>query len=758
MELKHDSAEKHVTGEAVFINDMDVHSETLFGYVYYSRVAHSKIKSYDLDEAKKSNGVYAILSAKDIPGENQVGPVFKDELCIAEDEVTFQGQAIFLIASDTRENAIEASKKIKIEFEKLDEILTLEKAIEKNTIILGERKIEKGDLEKGFSESDNIIEGIVKTGAQEHWYLETQTALVVPTEGGEYKVYSSSQNPSETQIIVAEVLGISFNKVEVEVRRIGGGFGGKETQANHSAAWAAILAYHTKKPVKIHLFRDDDQIMTGKRHRYLSKYRAGFDNDGILKSVDIELNADAGAATDLSMAILERATLHSDNSYFIPNIRIRGRAFKTNLPSNTAFRGFGGPQGIAVIETIIDEIARKLGKDSAEIRKINFYQKDKNNIAPYGEKILNNHLDEIYSQILESSDYINRKAHIKKYNDENEFYKKGIALMPVKFGISFTTSFLNQAGALVNIYKDGTVLVNHGGTEMGQGLNTKMQIVAAKELGISPEKIFVNPTNTSKIPNTSATAASSGSDLNGMAIKNAIEKIKRRLTEFVPQLFSKKFPGKNFYGNIIFKDNFVFYENEPDKKIPFSEIIPEAVLGQISMSATGYYRTPGIFFDREKGQGNPFYYYTYGIAVSEVLVDMLTGYVKILRVDILQDVGESIEEGIDMGQIFGGFVQGIGWVTTEEIKWDKDGGLWNHSPDTYKIPTINDIPIEFRVNLLKNVPHPGTIHRSKAIGEPPFMLALSVWFAIKDAIAATGKKSDINLPATNEEIILAVSR
>ena len=498
--------------------------------------------------------------------------------------------------------------------------------------------------------------------------------------------------------------------------------------------------------------------MTGKRHRYISKYKAGFDEKGMLLSADIELNADAGAATDLSMAILERAMLHSDNSYFVPNIRIRGRAYKTNLPSNTAFRGFGGPQGIVVIETILDKISRQLGKEPAEIRKINFYQKDKNNTAPYGELIVNNHLEKIYEDILESSEYFGRKEHIKKFNSENEFSKKGIALMPVKFGISFTTSFLNQAGALVNVYRDGTVLVNHGGTEMGQGLNTKMQIVAAKEFGISPEKIFVNPTNTSKIPNTSATAASSGSDLNGMAVKNAIDKIKKRLNGFAPQVFEKKFPGINFDGKYIFENNFVFNENHPDKKILFNEIVSEAVIGQISLSATGYYRTPGIYFDKEKGQGNPFYYFTYGIAVSEVLVDMLTGYVKILRVDILQDVGDSIEEGIDKGQILGGFVQGIGWVTTEELKWDKYGSLLNHSPDTYKIPTINDIPLDFRVSLLKNVPHSGTIHSSKAIGEPPFMLAISVWLAIKEAIAATGKNADINLPATNEEIVLAVNK
>jgi xanthine dehydrogenase large subunit len=774
--LIHESAIKQVTGEAIFVNDIDINNELLIGHIVYSKYAHARILSYNIDKAKLLPGVYAVLSHKDIPGENQMGPVIKDEICLAEKEVTFIGQAIFLIAAKDKATAIEAEKLIEIKYEPLDTILDMETAIEKNNLIAPPRKIERGEVEEALKKSKHKISGVLKTGAQEHWYLETQSCLCVPGEDKQIKAYSSTQHPSETQTIIAEVLGIKSNEVEVEVRRIGGGFGGKETQANHISSWCALLCNATKRPVKIHLFRDDDQIMTGKRHRFLSKYEVGFDDEGIISAYSVELNSDAGAATDLSMAILERAMLHADNAYYIPNMRVIGKAYKTNLPSNTALRGFGGPQGIAVIETAIDRIARFLKKDSSEIRSKNFYKSEKNNITHYGEEVENNRLQIIYDKLLKSSDYKKRREEINKFNSKNEFEKKGLAVTPVKFGISFTTAFLNQAGALVNIYKDSSVLVNHGGTEMGQGLYTKIHGIASAELGISPEYIIVNATNTSKIPNTSATAASSGSDMNGFAVKNAIDKLKERLSVVAVEILENKYtlsfphvlsgnPSVESNGesksDIIYKNNFVFHKKYPDKKIPFKELISTAYLNQISLSATGFYKTPDIWFDREKGVGHPFHYFAFGMAVSEVLVDTLTGYHKILRTDILHDVGNSLNEEIDKGQVVGGFIQGVGWCTTEDIKWDEKGNLLNRSPDTYKIPTIQDIPSDFRVELLEGYPNPNTIRSSKAVGEPPLMLAFSVWLAIKDAISAVNEheiEPEFSLPATNEVVVLSVEK
>jgi xanthine dehydrogenase large subunit len=759
--IPHESAEKHVTGESVYINDMAI-SRLLTGKVVYSRHAHAKITRIDISQALTVKGIHTILLAGDIPGANQMGPVVHDEPCLAEGEVFFIGQAIAIIAAETLDAALEAEKKIIIEYQPLEAILDIETAISKNSHLGTLGKIERGNVDEALKTAPHLLSGELKTGAQEHWYLETQSAIAVPGEGKEMMVYASSQNPAETQAIVAEVLGIQKNEVEVEVRRMGGGFGGKETQGNHVAAWASLLANATKQPVKIHLFRDDDQIMTGKRHRFLSSYEIGFDEKGHILGYKVSLNADGGSSTDLTIAILSRAMLHADNAYFIPNIRITGNAWKTNMPSNTAFRGFGGPQGMAVIENAIDRIARFLKKDPAEIRHLNFYQHDHNNLTPYGEKVENNHLFKIYDDLIKSSDYFERRKKIDKFNRENEFYKKGLAITPVKFGISFTTSFLNQAGALVNIYTDGTVLVNHGGTEMGQGLHTKIQQIAASELGITPDKVKVNATNTSKIPNTSATAASSGSDLNGMAVKNAIDLLKARISDVVAGEFEHLFKGeKSKVENLVFEKNCITDKQNPDRQIGFEKIVGIAYLKQVSLSANGYYRTPGIFFDKDAGQGTPFYYYVFGMSVSEVIIDTLTGQHNLLRTEILQGVGDSINEGIDKGQIEGGFVQGVGWCTTEEIKWDKCGNLLMDSPDKYKIPTVNDIPDSFRVDFLKNTPNSGTILRSKAIGEPPFMLAFSVWLAIKDAISAVANhkcEPDFDLPASYEVILFSAEK
>ena len=759
--LPHESGALHVTGEARYVDDLPA-EHMLAGKGVWSPHAHARIQSFDLSAAAKVPGVHAVLSHRDIPGVNQMGPVVKDELCLAVDEVTFVGQAVFLIAAETEEQCREAEKLISVDYEPLPAILTIEEAIAKNSLMGPPRKIERGDPVAALSAAKHRISGELRTGAQEHWYLETQACLCVPGEGREMNVYSSTQHPSETQALVAGVLGVNRNDVVVEVRRIGGAFGGKETQANHTACWAALLSRSAGRPVKVRLFRDDDMIMTGKRHRFLTAYEAGFNDEGVLEAVKFTLNSDGGAATDLSFAILERAMLHADNAYYVPNFSVEGRVWKTNLPSNTAMRGFGGPQGMAAIETVIDRIARTLKKDPAEIRLRNFYGTDSRNETHYGEVVENNRLPLLYTQLVASSGYAERRKEIGKFNRSSEFVKRGLALTPVKFGISFTTTFLNQGGALVNVYTDGTILVNHGGTEMGQGLNTKIRRIAASEFGVSEDRVSVNATNTSKVPNTSATAASSGSDINGMAVKNAIDTLKSRIAAEVAKIFAEGSGGAVAADQIVFREGAIVDSERPERRIGFADAMKQMNLRQVSLSAMGFYRTPGIGWDSRKGRGKPFFYYAFGMAVSEAEVDTLTGAHTLLRVDILQDVGETINAGIDLGQVEGGFVQGLGWCTTEEIKWDELGNLLTHSPDTYKIPTVRDIPRDFRVKLLAGAPNAaGTIHRSKAVGEPPFMLSLSVWLAIKDAlssIAGDGAEPDFSLPATSEVILLAAEK
>jgi xanthine dehydrogenase large subunit len=760
--LHHESARGHVTGEAAYIDDLPHPERLLIGHVVYSPHAHARITRCDLSAARLVPGVRAVLSARDIPGQNQVGPVVHDELLLAADEVTFVGQAVCLVAAETEEQCRAAAQAIRLEYAPLDAILDLLAAMAAGALLGPPRRILRGDPVKEIQNAPRRITGELETGAQEHWYLETQSALCVPVESDRMNVYSSTQHPSETQALVAEVLGWPRNAVEVEVRRLGGGFGGKETQANHTACWAALLAHATGCPVKIRLFRDDDMIMTGKRHRFFSRYDAGFDDDGVLRGVVIELNSDGGAATDLSFAILERAMLHADNSYFAPAFSVTGSVWKTNLPSNTAFRGFGGPQGMAVIETIMDRIARTLGKDPVEVRRKNFYRDAPCNTTHYGQVVEENRLPGIVDRLLSTSHYVARRAAVARFNAGHEFQKRGLTLTPVKFGISFTTTFLNQAAALVHIYTDGTVLVSHGGVEMGQGLHTKIRGIAAAELGIDPAHVRVGPTNTATVPNTSATAASSGADLNGMAVKNAIDVIKVRMAEGLAARLSSPSTGEpTLARDIIFAHDAVCDSVHPDRTMAFAAAVQYLYLQRVSLSAAGFFSTPGIGWDREAGRGNPFRYFAFGIAVSEVLVDLLTGEHTLERVDILHDAGDSLNPAIDRGQIEGGFVQGAGWCTTEEVLWDARGNLLTHSPDTYKIPTAGDVPEDFRVALLEGAPNGVAIRNSKAVGEPPFMLALSVWLAIKDALSAiTGHQEEprFSLPATRERIVLEAER
>jgi xanthine dehydrogenase large subunit len=761
-QIPHESASLHVTGEALYVDDLPASSSLLLGRVVCSPHAHARIVSFDLSRAKDAPGVVAVLSAKDVPGHNQMGPVVKDEPCLADGEVTFVGQAVFLIAAKTDAQCRDAEKLIEVKYEPLEPILTIEEAITANNLLGPPRSMERGDADAALQSAAHVVEGELRTGAAEHWYLESQASLSVPGEGSEITVYSSSQNPSETQTLVAEVLGVKKKDVVVEVRRIGGAFGGKETQGNHVACWSALLCHATGCPVKVRLFRDDDMIMTGKRHRFLTRYKAGFDDEGRLLAVNFELNSDAGAATDLSFAIMERAMFHCDNAYFVPNMSILARVWKTNLPSNTAFRGFGGPQAMAAMETIIDRIARRLHMDAATIRQMNFYGLESNNITQYGQVVELNRLHRMFDELTASSGYAARRKAVREFNAANEFYKKGLALTPVKFGISFTTTHLNQAGALVNIYNDGTVLVNHGGTEMGQGLHTKIQQIAASELGVGIDRVRVNATNTSKVPNTSATAASSGTDLNGMAVKQAIETLKARIAGTVAAMFNEQNPSVlSENDDIRFEHDAIFDLKHPERTIGFAEAMPQMVLRRVSLSSTGYYRTPGIGWDKAKGVGTPFRYFAFGMAVTEVLIDVLTGAMTLLRTDILHDTGDSINPGIDIGQIEGGYIQGVGWCTTEEIKWDNAGNLLTHSPDTYKIPTAKDIPGDFRVALLKDAMNPNAVHGSKTVAEPPLMLALSAWLAIKDAVSAVANheiEPEFSLPATNEVILLSIEK
>ncbi|MFN8393572.1 MAG: xanthine dehydrogenase molybdopterin binding subunit [Bacteroidia bacterium] len=760
--VPHESGALHVTGEATYIDDMLVNERLLHGHVYTSPQAHAQVVSFDLSAAKALEGVFAVLSHKDIPGENQMGPAIKDELVLATDKVIFVGQAMFLIAAKDEATALKAASLIQVEYELLPAVLTIRDAMDHGVTLQPSRKISRGDSRKAINGAELKLRGEIEIGAQEHWYLETQVCLCVPGEGREIKAYSSTQHPSETQALIAEVLHLQKNEVEVQIRRMGGAFGGKETQANHTAIWTALLAQATGRPVKIRLFRDDDQKMTGKRHRFLAQYEVGFDQTGRIHGLEMTLNADGGSSTDLTMAVLERAMMHADSSYYLADVSIVGHPWFLNLPSNTAFRGFGGPQGMAVTENIVDRIARQLGLDPDEVRLRNYYEHESRNTTPYEQVVENNRLYLIREQLRKSAEYEPRRKAVADWNAEQEFIKRGISLTPVKFGISFTTSFLNQAGALVHIYQDGTVLVNHGGTEMGQGLHTKIRQIAALELGVSLSRVKVNATNTAKVPNTSATAASAGTDLNGAAVKNAIDQIKARMLGVAAKVLSQGIPAGEPLSeleNIVIQNDEAFDSLHPERRIAFPKLCAACVFHQVSLSSTGYYRTPDVHFDRANGRGKPYHYFSFGMAVSEVEVDVLTGHVQVLRADLLHDVGESINPAIDIGQVEGAYIQGLGWVTTEECKWDAKGNLLNHSPDTYKIPNVQDMPLDFRTNLLQGVPNPNTIRRSKAVAEPPFMLAFSAWLAIKDAISSVAQdqlEPMIQIPMTNEAILISV--
>ena len=751
--IRHESLNKFVTGKAQYIDDLSEENGTLHAYIGKSDFAKGKILDLDLEEVRTAEGVVDIFSARDLPGLNDISPTgLKDEPVLADKEVSYYGQPLFVVVAKTRLQARKAASFAKLKKSINSPLLDIQNIKEKNPeIVTPPLKLERGDVDSSLKKSRYRLNGALNIGGQDHFYLEGHIAMAKLEDSAEVIVLSSTQHPTEVQHMVAKVINVPFNKVIVKVKRMGGGFGGKETQSNFFAVIAALAAVRNGSAVKIRPDRDDDMIMTGKRHPFHISYHVGFERNGEIQAVDALLSANCGFSSDLSGPITDRALFHSDNCYFYPNVRLISRPLKTNKVSNTAFRGFGGPQGMMLAERIIQEVASFLRKDPLEIKKINLYGTGKKSISPYYQKITDNISKRIISELENSSDYQKRRKEVLIFNKNNDFFKKGIALTPVKFGISFTATWFNQGGALVHVYTDGSVIVNHGGTEMGQGLHTKVLGIIAKELGVSFDKIKITDTDTSKIANTSATAASSGSDLNGMAAYKAAKKIKKRLLSFITKRYD--ISAKN----ITFKNNFIL---TPDKMYPFDEIVKEAYLERIQLWDSGFYKTPKIHWDRKKAKGKPFYYYSYGAAVSEVTIDTFTGEYKVNRVDILHDVGKSLNKTIDIGQIEGGFIQGMGWLTCEELFWGQDGSLKTHAPSTYKIPLASDRPDIFNIQLAswsKN--NEKTIKRSKAVGEPPFMLAISVHEALQMAVASIANyetRPKMNAPATPEEVLSSI--
>ena len=745
--IEHESAVKHVTGKAIYTDDISEPKNLLHAVIGYSNCSKGVIKKIDYKDVLSSEGVVDIITEKDIEGINDVGPIFKGDKIFTSKNIEYYGQPIFAVIAKTNNLAKKAALKVKIDLKISKPIVSIEEALKKKSFVLKPKHLTRGNIKDGFKKSDNILKGKLYSGGQDHFYLEGQIAMTIPQEDNNFLVYSSTQHPSETQQIIGKVLKQNYNSIHVIVRRIGGGFGGKETQSFLFAAITSIAAKKLSKPVKLRVDRDDDMIMTGKRHDFLFDYEVGFNNSGEILALKIMMASRCGISPDLSGAINDRAIYHIDNAYFLPNIEINSYRCKTNTVSNTAFRGFGGPQGMFCIENIIENISQKLKLEASEIRKINFYKDKIKNTTHYGMRITDNVIEDIFNKLIKKSNYKKRKIEIDNFNKKNKVLKKGIAITPVKFGISFTTTHLNQGGALVHIYTDGSIHLNHGGIEMGQGLMTKLALVASNEFGLNYENIKISSTDTEKVPNTSASAASATTDINGAAIVNAINNIKSGLNEFIYDYFKTN-------SKIKYENNFVYFDK---RKISFKELINTAYLNRIPLSSSGFYKTDKINVNTKTLQGRPFLYFTYGAAVTEVIIDKLTGENKILQVDIIHDVGNSINKRIDKGQIEGGYIQGLGWLTTEEVSWKSNGVLTTHSPSTYKIPTAGETPFKFNVEIYdRGFNKEKVINRSKAVGEPPFMLAISSFIALKDAVCNANKgKNSENLiaPATAENIL-----
>ncbi|GGB34734.1 xanthine dehydrogenase molybdopterin binding subunit [Oceanisphaera marina] len=751
--VPHDSAAMQVAGEAQYIDDRLEFPNQLHLYARLSDRAHARITKLDVSPCYEFEGVTIAITADDVPGELDIGPVLAGDPLLADGKVEYVGQPVLAVAAKDLATARKAAMAAIVEYEDLPAVLSVEEALEKKLFVTESHKQQRGDSAAGLANARHVIEGSLHIGGQEHFYLETQVSSVVPTEDGGMMVFTSSQNPTEVQKLVASVLGVSMHKVVIDMRRMGGGFGGKETQAAGPACMAAVVARLTGRPTKMRLPRVEDMMMTGKRHPFFNQYKIGFDDNGRIQASEIIVAGNCGYSPDLSSSIVDRAMFHSDNAYYLGEATVIGHRCKTHTASNTAYRGFGGPQGMMTIEHVMDEIASYLGKDPLDVRKANFYGIDDRNVTHYHQPVEHNIIHEMVADLELSSEYAARRAEIKAFNAQSPILKKGIAITPVKFGISFTATFLNQGGALVHIYTDGSIHLNHGGTEMGQGLNIKVAQVVAEEFQVDIDRIQITATNTDKVPNTSPTAASSGTDLNGKAAQNAAQIIKQRLIDWAAGHFQVS-PEE-----VVFKNNFVKIRHQI---LSFQEFVQLAYFNQISLSSTGFYRTPKIFYDHATGSGSPFYYFAYGAACAEVVIDTLTGEYKILRADLLHDVGDSLNPAIDIGQVEGAFVQGVGWLTTEELVWNDDGKLMTNGPAGYKIPAVADMPIDFRTTLVENRKNPeDTVFHSKAVGEPPFMLGISVWCALKDAVASVSnykKYPHIDSPATPERVLWAVEQ
>lgn len=748
-DTEHESAIKHVTGRANYIDDIPEIQGTLHVAVGMSPHAKATIKSMDLSRVRRAAGVVDVITADDVPGSADVGPVYPGDQLLAKLAVEFIGQAVFAVAANSLDEAKRAVQLAGIEYDVGAPILSIQDALERSDFLLPTRQYRLGDVEAALENAPHRLKSEQLLRGQEHFYLEGQIAMAVPGEDGGVFVYSSTQHPTEGQKLIAKVLGIDQNLVQVETRRMGGGFGGKETQAAPLGCLAALFAVRTGKAVKYRMPRQDDMVQTGKRHDFWNRYECSFGDDGQLLGVKMQLAGLCGCTADLSEGIVDRAMFHADNAYFLNNAEITGYRCKTNTVSNTAFRGFGGPQGVMLAESMMDDIARHLELDPLDVRIINLYAEGRSE-TPYHQQVEQHVIADLMQELETTSQYRQRRDDIRAFNAEDGQFRKGLALTPVKFGISFTAIHLNQAGALVHVYTDGSILVNHGGTEMGQGLHTKICQVVAEAFGVTLDTVRISASRTDKVANTSPTAASAGTDLNGMAALDAVNQIKIRMADFLAEHFN------------VASDSIEFVDDRVmvgDETLTFIDVVQLSYLNRVQLWSSGFYKTPDIYFDKEAGSGTPFYYFAHGAAVSEVVVDTLTGEYRVTQVDILQDVGDSINPAIDIGQIEGGFVQGMGWLTTEEILWDDTGRLISDSPANYKIPTAYDVPDAFNVRLYHRENHKPTIYRSKAVGEPPLMLAISVWCALRDACASVADYKFnplVNSPATPEQVYFAI--
>ena len=751
--VPHESAGLHVSGEAAYTDDIPELAGTLFCALGLSQKAHAKITSMDLDAVRAAPGVVAVLTAADIPGKNDCGPIIADDPILADGLVQCIGQPVFAVIARSYNAARRAAGMPVIGYDELPAVLTPEEAKQQGSFVVPPMHLVRGDPAARLAAAPHRLTKELSVGGQEQFYLEGQISYAVPKEQGGMLVHCSTQHPSEMQHLVAKALNLASNQVVVEIRRMGGGFGGKESQSALFACVAALAAKKLGRPVKLRLDRDDDFMATGKRHCFHYEYDVGYDDEGKILAAKVEMTSRAGYSTDLSPPVATRAICHFDNAYYLSDVDIKAMCGKTNTQSNTAFRGFGGPQGAIAIEHIIDDIARAVGKDPLDIRKLNFYGKDERNVTPYGQIVEDNVIHELVDELETSSDYRKRRDAIGAFNRKSPVLKKGLALTPVKFGISFNVVHFNQAGALVHIYTDGSILVNHGGTEMGQGLNTKVAQVVAGELGVGVDRVRATATATDKVANTSATAASTGADLNGKAAEDAARQIRQRLAAFAAEKFGGRAEDVKFSNDEV-------QVNGLAVPMSFEALVQDAYHARVQLWSDGFYATPKLHWDRDTLTGRPFFYFAYGAAVSEVVVDTLTGEWKLLRADLLHDAGASINPAIDIGQVEGAFIQGLGWLTLEELFWNRDGRLTTHAPSTYKIPAVNDCPEVFNTRLFANSNHEDTILRSKAVGEPPLLLGFSALFAIRDAIASLkdGKVSpELGAPATPEAILRAVT-